>query len=295
MAYLPPSLSQRRLLTDNVGTPVGGASTLGGSGVAAEPTSGGTAPGAPTTTTPAGGRFSALRGFLDANQPAVDAAAASVAAPIDARAKEAVSLAGESAALPENKGGAEKAADASAARDDALSRIAAASEGVVGDVPTAGITPGAQAADSYLYSRSTPIKDLQAWNPVLQALEPGYGDPYYEPVASDDGAKTDKGKKAQEQYLNSLDDLSGTSHDTKDRGLRYALGFGLPGYGAGINLLTGGKTGRYLDPTSSGGLYDDIGQGTKNVLGGIGDVAQNVGDAVGKTAKKGWDVVKGIF
>src|SRR5512133_1856591 len=182
MAYLPPSLSQRRALTDVGGTPVGGASTLGGSGVAAAPVGGGLAPGAPASTTPAGGRYSALRGFLDANQPAVDAAATAVAAPIEDRAEEAVSLAGESATLPENKGGAEKAASASEAKDDALSRIAAASQGVIGDLPAADVSQGAQAADEFLYSRSAPIRDLQKWDPVLRALNPTYGAPYCEPA-----------------------------------------------------------------------------------------------------------------
>lgn len=274
MAYLPPSLSRQRLAYESGATPTESPSTLGGSGVSSDPQTGGT-PGPAPANTLGGGRFQALRAFFDANRPAAESAAASAAAPVEARAQEAVSLAGESEKLPENKGGAEKAASASAARDDALSRIGAAAQGTFGDgAAPADYNQGSQAADSYLYSRSNAVQGLQRWTPVLNSLDPKYGAPYYDPVAPASSGSDGYHPTVLQRNGDTLGrDVLGIQSGAKHKELRAAAGILLPGVGTVGNLLTSGKTGRYLDPTSSGGLYDDA----------------------GALAKKGLNKIKGLF
>jgi hypothetical protein len=159
---------------------------LGESATGDSITSGGGA-GVPSGTAPAGGsapapapvgtgKFAAVRGFFEANQPNAEAHAAEIAKPIADQAQGAVDKAKEAEATPENFGGGTLRDDAIGDRDEALDSVNAATspEGIAGLIgkKDATYSQGMRNADAALYGRTAPMGELSKWGPVLEALAP---------------------------------------------------------------------------------------------------------------------------
>ncbi len=188
MAYIPQNwdVLRQKYLGDTApvatgAAPAGAPGATGG----ATPASGSASPPAQVGT----GRFAALRGYFDANQPAANAQAAGIAKGIDAQGHGAETKAAEAAATPENFGGAELGGEAEASRQGALESVKAAQsqsgvEGLIGQ-KGADYTPGMRSADAYLYGRSEPLQGVGKWEGVLSSLGTKPGAALDKPVAPD--------------------------------------------------------------------------------------------------------------
>lgn len=172
MAYIPRMTNERsRMLA-----------TASGSGAASA------APGTGSVTTTSapqpdsGGTFQGLREYFTANAPNASALGSEVASGIDSAAQAAVQKAGQSSHMYESQGGADLAAQATQARDDALGQLDAARsvsgissmlEDKYGNDPN--YTPGQRTADAALLARTTDMQGLyDKWGGILSALNPTY-------------------------------------------------------------------------------------------------------------------------
>lgn len=198
MAYIPRSMASDRsrfLATGAAGT-TGAAS--GGVPISTPPQS------------PAGGQFAGLRAYFNANQPNAEALAGDVVSGLDTTAQSAVDKAAVSRGTLESAGGAAKAADAIATRDDARRQLdALGSQSGISALleqrdPSASYTQGMRSADAALLGRSGAINDARdRWGGVLGALDPTYKlDPVQKPTVLPEPSHLPTYKRDQIDDLN---------------------------------------------------------------------------------------------